>query len=102
MHKDLPCINCPVFAICKWKKRIECEILVEYFKKDPKPINIVDIRSVLPNFQSVTIYTSNRQFSYYVPKDISIGKYNLGFCVYHYESKDMSIRRCHTGNKENV
>jgi len=32
MYKDLPCISCPVLAICVLKKEIKCKILLKFLQ----------------------------------------------------------------------
>lgn len=59
MYKEMPCITCPVLAICRTKASLECEILANYFKGNPHIRSISRIQEVLPKFGSVSLFNED-------------------------------------------
>lgn len=61
---DLPCLTCPVLAICVGKKNIDCQILIDYLGSIRTKNSRVDylkvVRSIQEIFKKSMIVISNQ------------------------------------------
>ena len=61
---DLPCLKCPVLAICVGKKNIECQILIDYLgsirTKNSRVNYLKAVHSIQEIFKKSIIVSSNQ------------------------------------------
>jgi len=61
---SIPCLKCPVLAICMGKKNIDCQILVDYLGsiKNSRVNYIKAVRSIQETFKkSIIVFNFNNQ-----------------------------------------